>query len=1271
MNAQPIFPKRRVFSRLFQIGVCLIFIFSLASNAFAQSTGSASAAHLGWEDDFSKTTLSPTWYWVNEDPAGWSLSENPGYLRIYTVPGATGSQNLLLRSVGPGNFAFQTHLFFEPTSDFQFAGLVIYQDAENFLQFGRAFCGVEGCFGNAIYFDKIIAGAFEEGNFATPVSNISETFLRLELQDQKLTAYYSEDGITWQDFGSHSIPASFVINGVGLTSSQNGQDPENPIPADFDYFAVGPLSPKLVGNWDEVAVLKPSVIKDASGYKMWFDGMDLDGNSQVGLAQSKDGKTWMKYPGNPILDGEPGQWDAYGEHAPFVMKEGNQYKMWYEGSDGSVRQLGYATSPDGIHWTKYAGNPVLRAGPEGFDQEVAGHGTVLYEDGLYKLWYHAIGDQGIIIAYATSPDGITWTKEGSVLLGRPGEWDEMLWGPSVLNVGGTYLMWYTAAGPVYPPSIGLAESTDGANWTRVSEEPVLMAPNGSDSIGDPTVIFDGGLFKMWYGNFSDRRIYYTESADGSNWTTPVAALFPGIDMQPSHASPFFGYWQATEVNGSDLSLFIAGGPSGPFEVTIEGSRLDFCGGEAGVLRGRGSLIAEDPNLLDASLHLTCYTSDTSFDVHIVWRYDPATNTLTYTDPNPVMQVWHRLNQALPEGWRNFLAHPDQEWVEGWGYAEGSTVSLRIFDQEGTFLYGSTAVASYPEWAPESAWVDFPLDFDLKAGDHLWMSDGSIVKDLVVTSLAITDIDLEGKTVSGIAAPGSEVIIEYPAEPLFTVAADQDGNWSAALAGLTVGIEGMASQQDEDGDMTRVSFYIPQPTLIAFPVADQIFAYGWPVGSEVTLTIKDTDFTQMATVGPAPWGDLNDIMAYFDFGADHDLVPGDEVTLSGSGRELTYTIQAIAVTSVDMAEDTVSGTASEGAEVYAWVHGFGQPELVVPVTDGAWTADFGDAGIDLIEDMCGRAEIRDGLGSSTAVDWCIPRLNLRVNYGDDWVESFFEAGHVVQLTVTESDGSTVKAAAQFTTEAKDFWDGATGFQTNPEDWVPSRPDIQPGDWVKAVVDTGQTAQVQIGKINGLIDLASDSIEGTVDAPWFADPVQIECHSWGKPEGPEVMKYDDIIPNGEDMYACAWDPATEWDIQDNQVVGVGYFGPDGNWVANAYVQPFTLEANAGWMDSGSDVFAGLPVTITSTGEVATIADGVSTGPDGQENLCPPTEEEPACALDGYPYGSLVGKIGVDGEPFLIGSSLTFTPTLSGDLYLIVNDNEGTYEDNTGSFTVYLSK
>jgi Tol biopolymer transport system component/regulation of enolase protein 1 (concanavalin A-like superfamily) len=190
-----------------------------------------------WRDEFDGS-LREGWDWANENPDKWNLTEHPGFLRIYASPYGTGGENLLLRPVTQGDFMIKTRVLFEPGTNFQFAGLVIWQDDTNFLQLGRAFCDVpDVCVGNGLYFDKILGGNFTDSNFATPVSNPSEIFLRLERRGDMVRGLYSLDqGMTWYEIGTHWIPSDFQVNAIGLTASQDYNTPDSDIPADFDFF---------------------------------------------------------------------------------------------------------------------------------------------------------------------------------------------------------------------------------------------------------------------------------------------------------------------------------------------------------------------------------------------------------------------------------------------------------------------------------------------------------------------------------------------------------------------------------------------------------------------------------------------------------------------------------------------------------------------------------------------------------------------------------------------------------------------------------------------------------------------------------------------------------------------------------------------------------------------------------------------------------------------------------------------------------------------------
>jgi hypothetical protein len=93
-----------------------------------------------------------------------------------------------------------------------------------------------------------------------------------------------------------------------------------------------------------------SVLKDETGYKMWYSGKDYrdadGGRWRILFTTSENGiSDWD--PGIPVLDEEdpPLTWEKHKE-ATSVSQVGTEYKMWYTGQDGATPgyQVGYAFS---------------------------------------------------------------------------------------------------------------------------------------------------------------------------------------------------------------------------------------------------------------------------------------------------------------------------------------------------------------------------------------------------------------------------------------------------------------------------------------------------------------------------------------------------------------------------------------------------------------------------------------------------------------------------------------------------------------------------------------------------------------------------------------------------------------------------------------------------------------------------------------------------------------------------------------------------------------
>ena len=196
-----------------------------------------------WVDVFDSPTLGSEWSWINEDPTHWSLTDNPGFLRIALQP--TNGTNWLVQPMPAGDFDIQTSLEFTPTANFQIAGLLLYGADDTLLLLGRAFCdfGYPICVeGNGIYFDHNEEGVIISDNFAMRTPYEGNAFLRIIHQDDNYTAYVSEDGSDWWLVGRHVTGPEIELTSIGLATG-TGTQPVVEVFADFDYFWAGPYTP--------------------------------------------------------------------------------------------------------------------------------------------------------------------------------------------------------------------------------------------------------------------------------------------------------------------------------------------------------------------------------------------------------------------------------------------------------------------------------------------------------------------------------------------------------------------------------------------------------------------------------------------------------------------------------------------------------------------------------------------------------------------------------------------------------------------------------------------------------------------------------------------------------------------------------------------------------------------------------------------------------------------------------------------------------------------
>jgi hypothetical protein len=204
-------------------------------------------------------------------------------------------------------------------------------------------------------------------------------------------------------------------------------------------------------RFDKLKVGQPSIIVEGDTLKMWFWGAGA-GVGSIGYAWSTDGKAWTKVDGplanKSVFDIAAAGGSPVAIATPCVIKDGDGYKMWFARLSVAGSAISYviggATSPDGMAWTAMAGSgaggAVLEAGVAGtFDSAGAFFPSVVKDGSTYRMWYSGQAEDSTEIGYATSSDGIAWTKvegelrNGGVVNGLT---------CSVLMKDGGYYMYY-------------------------------------------------------------------------------------------------------------------------------------------------------------------------------------------------------------------------------------------------------------------------------------------------------------------------------------------------------------------------------------------------------------------------------------------------------------------------------------------------------------------------------------------------------------------------------------------------------------------------------------------------------------------------------------------------------------------------------------------------------------------------------------------------------------------------------------------------------------
>jgi beta-1,2-mannosidase len=282
----------------------------------------------------------------------------------------------------------------------------------------------------------------------------------------------------------------------------------------FVRYAGNPILTPQGAGWESLEAFNPGVVRVNGVYHMLYRGTMPVNISAIGAATSRDGVHFTRYDGNPVIGHQLPDESVASEDPRLFYLDGTYYTL-YTGFNGSSVNLNEATSSDALHWHQLGAviagtkNGALVANPEGRPVKIGGEYVMYYGDEFANTGG---------IGFATSPDLIHWTTRGSVNLNYPqSEVVEVCVGVTNYRaVKGAPLnhniVLFTAGhtNPLDPWYYAISEEEfSSTNLTHMLGQlagPILQPTESYEQVGVTpeavfmnTIIYVGGKWRMYYG----------------------------------------------------------------------------------------------------------------------------------------------------------------------------------------------------------------------------------------------------------------------------------------------------------------------------------------------------------------------------------------------------------------------------------------------------------------------------------------------------------------------------------------------------------------------------------------------------------------------------------------------------------------------------------------------------------------------------------------------------------------------------------------------------
>lgn len=212
---------------------------ALASAAgLGLSAAPATAADtVTWSDSFDGSALTGRWDVINPEPS--ALEVSGGALRLSGQPGDTWqtnntAKNVVMLDVPAGDFTATARVSAPVAEVYQGAGLIAWQDMDNYVRAGLTYVGSLSPSGIAVETDREAAATFSAVAFADRPASTGET-LRLQRAGDTITTSYLDEGTgEWVTAATTTVPFDTTQVGLYALAAQDGTTTE----AAFESFEI-------------------------------------------------------------------------------------------------------------------------------------------------------------------------------------------------------------------------------------------------------------------------------------------------------------------------------------------------------------------------------------------------------------------------------------------------------------------------------------------------------------------------------------------------------------------------------------------------------------------------------------------------------------------------------------------------------------------------------------------------------------------------------------------------------------------------------------------------------------------------------------------------------------------------------------------------------------------------------------------------------------------------------------------------------------------------